>query len=95
MGKGTTEPTGRPTLALPPSRLARAARRTDHILPRERVHWVSLSSSQRNSLLYPNERRGGQTSDLRWFELDGLADNITLTTSNAIELLDAHLPESG
>ena len=56
---------------------------------------MSLSSSQRNSLLYPNERRGGQTSDLRWFELDGLPDNITLTTSNAVELLDAHLPESG
>jgi hypothetical protein len=56
---------------------------------------VSLSSSRRKSLRYPNERRGGQTSDLRWFELDGLPDNITLTTSNAVELLDAYLPESG
>lgn len=48
-----------------------------------------------DSLRYPNEHKGGQTSDLRWFELDGLPDSITLTTSNAVELLDAHQPESG
>jgi 8-oxo-dGTP diphosphatase len=58
---------------------------TNHLLPKERQHWVSpaflggiLAGQARNC-------EPEKTRDVRWFPLDQLPPNLTMTTRNAIQ----------
>jgi ADP-ribose pyrophosphatase len=60
---------------------------TDHILPHERIHWVSPVFSVRVVCGIPRNAEPYKHSELRWFQLDQLPDNLTLPTRNALRLL--------
>ncbi len=60
---------------------------TDHILPHAGVHWVSPVFLARIASGSPKNAERDKHSDLRWFGLDDLPENVTLTTRRAVELL--------
>ena len=60
---------------------------TDHILPHAGVHWISPVFLARISSGTPENAERDKHSDLRWFGLDDLPDDVTLTTRRAVELL--------
>jgi len=60
---------------------------TDHILPHASVHWVSSVFLARIASGSPKNAERDKHSDLRWFSLDDLPENVTLTTRRAVELL--------
>jgi ADP-ribose pyrophosphatase len=60
---------------------------TDHILPHERIHWVSPVFSVRVISGIPRNAEPHKHSELRWFQIDQLPDNLTLPTRNALRLL--------
>jgi 8-oxo-dGTP diphosphatase len=60
---------------------------TDHILPHAGVHWVSPVFLAKIASGTPKNAERDKHSDLRWFGLDDLPDDVTLTTRRAVELL--------
>ncbi len=60
---------------------------TDHILPHAGVHWVSPVFLARIASGSPKNVERDKHSDLRWFRLDDLPEDVTLTTRRAVELL--------
>ncbi len=63
---------------------------TDHILPHAGIHWVSPVFLARIVSGAPTNVERDKHSDLRWFGLDSLPDDVTLTTRRAMELLASH-----
>lgn len=58
---------------------------TDHLVPEEGQHWVApayLASVQGGELCNPEPEKA---EDVRFFTLDNLPSNLTLTAKNAIE----------
>jgi ADP-ribose pyrophosphatase len=60
---------------------------TDHILPHEGTHWVSPVFSVRPLSGIARNAEPHKHSELRWFPLDQLPDNMSLPTRNALRLL--------
>lgn len=57
----------------------------DHIIEEENVHWVSASYlckiiSGEAKIMEPDK-----ASEMGWFDLDNLPDNLTITTKKALE----------
>jgi len=57
---------------------------TDHILPSEGVHWVSLRFLVKIIEGVPRNASPESHSDIKWFPIRDLPPNITLTTREAI-----------
>jgi 8-oxo-dGTP diphosphatase len=57
---------------------------TDHLLPGENQHWVSPSYLARIVEGEAYNREPHKSEDLRWFGLDELPENLTMTARNAI-----------
>ena len=57
---------------------------TDHLLPAENQHWVSPSYLARILKGEAYNREPHKSEDLRWFALDELPVNLTMTARNAI-----------
>src|SRR5215210_7206162 len=70
---------GRVCIAASPGRLA-----TSIPYPSRLPKWLKSSSGT------PKNAERDKHSDLRWFGLDDLADDVTLTTRRAVELLVSH-----
>ena len=64
---------------------------TDHIVPEEGVHWVSPVFLARITSGTPRNAEIEKHSEMRWFDLDDLPEEVTLTTENAVRLLDEYL----
>jgi 8-oxo-dGTP diphosphatase len=57
---------------------------TDHLLPAENQHWVSPSYLARIVEGEAHNREPEKAAELRWFGLDELPVNLTMTARNAI-----------
>jgi 8-oxo-dGTP diphosphatase len=57
---------------------------TDHLLPAENQHWVSPSYLAQILEGEAYNREPHKSEDLRWFGLDELPVNLTMTARNAI-----------
>jgi len=57
---------------------------TDHLLPAENQHWVSPSYLARIVEGEACNREPHKSEELRWFGLEGLPENLTMTARNAI-----------
>jgi 8-oxo-dGTP diphosphatase len=57
---------------------------TDHLLPAEHQHWVSPAYLARVSRCDARNCELDRTKEVRWFPLDALPTNLTMTASNAI-----------
>lgn len=57
---------------------------TDHLLPEENQHWVSPSYLARIVEGEAYNREPHKSVELRWFGLDELPGNLTMTARNAI-----------
>jgi len=64
---------------------------TDHIVPEEGVHWVSPVFLAKITSGTPKNAEPEKHSEMRWFDLDNLPEEVTLTTKNAVRLLGAGL----
>jgi 8-oxo-dGTP diphosphatase len=65
---------------------------TDHVLPDEEQHWVAPAYLGR---IVSGEARNcepDKTREVRWFELESVPENLTLTAKNAIK---AYLSQRG
>ncbi len=62
---------------------------TDHIVPEEGAHWVSPVFLARISSGTPKNAEPEKHSEMRWFDLEELPEDVTLPTKNAVRLLDA------
>jgi ADP-ribose pyrophosphatase len=62
---------------------------TDHRLPGENQHWVSPAFLGRIASGEPRNCEPHKTADVRWFPLDDLPPNLTMTARNAIHALHA------
>ncbi len=60
---------------------------TNHILPEAEIHWVSPVFLVKIISGTSKIMEADKHSDLRWFEISSLPDNITLTTTSAINFL--------
>ncbi len=58
---------------------------TNHLLPRERQHWVSPAYLGRVLAGKARNCEPEKTLDVRWFPLDHLPLNLTMTARNAIQ----------
>lgn len=58
---------------------------TNHLLPKERQHWVSPAYLGRVLAGKARNCEPEKTRDVRWFSLDRLPANLTMTAGNAIE----------
>jgi 8-oxo-dGTP diphosphatase len=58
---------------------------TNHLVPRERQHWVSPAFLGRVSAGEARNCEPEKTSDVQWFSLEKLPPNLTMTARNAIE----------
>lgn len=58
---------------------------TDHLLPAEGQHWVSPAYLARVSSRATKNCEPDKTLEVRWFPIDGLPPNLTMTARNAIE----------
>jgi ADP-ribose pyrophosphatase YjhB (NUDIX family) len=58
---------------------------TDHLLPKERQHWVSPAYLGRVLAGTARNCEPEKTRDVRWFSLDQLPLNLTMTARNAIQ----------
>jgi ADP-ribose pyrophosphatase len=58
---------------------------TDHLLPEENQHWVSPAYLGRVKQGRAKNCEPQKTLDVRWFALDQLPPNLTVTARNAIE----------
>jgi ADP-ribose pyrophosphatase len=57
---------------------------TDHCLPQENEHWVSPAYLARVRAGNAMNCEPEKTADVRWFALDRLPPNLTMTAHNAI-----------
>jgi 8-oxo-dGTP diphosphatase len=57
---------------------------TDHLLPAENQHWVSPSYLARIVEGEAYNREPEKSEFVKWFGLDELPDNLTMTARNAI-----------
>jgi 8-oxo-dGTP diphosphatase len=57
---------------------------TDHLLPAENQHWVSPSYLARIVEGEAYNREPHKSEEVRWFALDELPENLTMTAKNAI-----------
>jgi 8-oxo-dGTP diphosphatase len=57
---------------------------TEHRLPAEHQHWISPAFLARILSGTPTNCEPHKTKDLRWFPLDALPFNLTMTARNAI-----------
>lgn len=57
---------------------------TDHLLPQEHQHWVSPAYLGRVVRGQARNCEPQKTQQVRWFGLDGLPPNLTMTARNAI-----------
>jgi 8-oxo-dGTP diphosphatase len=58
---------------------------TDHLVPAEGQHWVSPAYLARVSSRDTRNCEPEKTQEVRWFPIDGLPPNLTITARNAIE----------
>jgi 8-oxo-dGTP diphosphatase len=58
---------------------------TDHLVPAEGQHWVSPAYLARVSSRDTRNCEPDKTQEVRWFPIDGLPPNLTITARNAIE----------
>ncbi len=63
---------------------------TNHILPEAETHWVSPVFLVEIVSGTPKIMEADKHSDLRWFKISRLPDNITLTTSSAVNFLSQY-----
>ncbi len=64
---------------------------TNHILPEEKLHWVSPVFLVKIIAGIPKNVEADKHSDLCWFKLENLPNNVTLTTKTAINFLNKYL----
>lgn len=57
----------------------------DHIIPAEEKHWVSPSYLCKIISGEPRIMEPQKHLDLKWYSLDSLPENLTITTKNAVE----------
>jgi len=57
---------------------------TDHLLPAENQHWVSPAYLARVSSRDARNCEPEKTQEVRWFSMDDLPANLTITARNAI-----------
>lgn len=65
---------------------------TDHLLPTEAQHWVSPACLARTLRGEAANREPDKTREVRWFPLDSLPPNLTITARNAIQAYRRALP---
>ena len=58
---------------------------TDHLVPAEDQHWVSPAFLAHVSSRDACNREPDKTQEVRWFPLDALPPNLTVTAHNAIQ----------
>jgi 8-oxo-dGTP diphosphatase len=58
---------------------------TDHLLPAEGQHWVSPAFLARVSSCDTRNCEPEKTKEVRWFPIDALPRNLTMTARKAIE----------
>jgi 8-oxo-dGTP diphosphatase len=58
---------------------------TDHLVPAEGQHWVSPAFLAHVSSRGTKNCEPEKTQDVRWFPIDGLPPNLTITARNAVE----------
>ena len=63
---------------------------TDHCLPGENQHWVSPAYLGQILSGEATNREPAKTREVRWFELDHLPSNLTMTAHNAIRAYSLH-----
>jgi 8-oxo-dGTP diphosphatase len=66
---------------------------TDHLVPDEGQHWVSPAFLARVSSLDTRNCEPEKTQEVRWFPLDNLPVNLTITAHNAIEAYKRKSPQ--
>jgi 8-oxo-dGTP diphosphatase len=58
---------------------------TDHLVPAEGQHWVSPAFLAHVSSRDTRNCEPDKTQDVRWFPIDALPPNLTITARNAIQ----------
>lgn len=58
---------------------------TDHIIKEEKTHWVSPAFLLRLKEGTPENIEKHKHSDIKWFSINNLPRNLTITTKNALE----------
>ena len=67
---------------------------TDHLLPHENQHWVSPAYLGRVTSGRAKNCEPRKTRHVRWFSLDQLPPNLTMTARNAIAAYTRQFPQS-
>jgi ADP-ribose pyrophosphatase len=67
---------------------------TDHLLPQENQHWVSPAYLGRVANGRAKNCEPRKTREVRWFPLDQLPQNLTMTARNAISAYTRQFPQS-
>lgn len=67
---------------------------TDHLLPQENQHWVSPAYLGRVTNGRAKNCEPRKTRQVRWFPLDQLPPNLTITARNAINAYTRQFPQS-
>jgi 8-oxo-dGTP diphosphatase len=67
---------------------------TDHLLPHESQHWVSPAYLSRVASGRAKNCEPRKTREVRWFPLDELPPNLTMTARNAIAAYTRQFPQS-
>jgi ADP-ribose pyrophosphatase len=67
---------------------------TDHLLPQESQHWVSPAYLGRVASGQAKNCEPRKTRQVRWFPLDQLPPNLTMTARNAIAAYTRQFPQS-
>lgn len=57
----------------------------DHIVQEEEVHWVAMSYLCKIEKGIPKIMEPDKASDMKWFALDQLPDQLTITAKKALE----------
>ena len=67
---------------------------TDHLLPQESQHWVSPAYLGRIASGRAKNCEPQKTREVRWFPLNQLPSNLTMTARNAIAAYTRQFPRS-
>jgi 8-oxo-dGTP diphosphatase len=67
---------------------------TDHLLPQESQHWVSPAYLGRVAIGRAKNCEPRKTREVRWFPLNQLPPNLTVTARNAIAAYNRQFPQS-
>jgi 8-oxo-dGTP diphosphatase len=65
---------------------------TDHLVPAESQHWVSPAYLGRVSSRDTRNCEPDKTQEVRWFPIDALPPNLTITARNAIQAYQRRSP---